>query len=158
MTNGGTNFRGELLLVQSGRGNLPPNVARVNPDSPFNSTVILDNFFGRQFNSLNDVKIHPKSGKIFFTDVTLVDFLAFNSKLICINIELMFFSLLSLFLFPHFSSFRRYGFLNHFRFNPQLPNQVYRFDPDTGALRVVADGFDRCNGIAFSPDGNTAFV
>ena len=70
MTNGATNFRGELLLVNSGRANLPPNVVLVNHKPPFNSTVLLDNFFGRQFNSLNDVKIHPKSGKIFFTDVT----------------------------------------------------------------------------------------
>ncbi|KAI5122872.1 hypothetical protein M0805_003324 [Coniferiporia weirii] len=121
MTNGGTPHRGELMLVTSGRGNLPPSVVRVHPAPPYNVTVLLDNFFGRQFNSLNDVKVHPTSGKIFFTDVT-------------------------------------YGFLNHFRFAPQLPNHVYRLDPDTGALRVVADGFVRPNGIAFSGDGMTAFV
>lgn len=40
----------------------------------------------------------------------------------------------------------------------QLPNQVYRFDPKTSQLRVVADGFDKCNGIAFSPDGSVAYV
>lgn len=39
-----------------------------------------------------------------------------------------------------------------------MPNQVYRFDPDTGNVRVVADGIVRPNGIAFSQDGNTAFV
>ena len=39
-----------------------------------------------------------------------------------------------------------------------MPNQVYRFDPDTGSVRVVADGFDRCNGIIFSPDGQIAYV
>lgn len=32
--------------------------------------VILNNFFGRQFNSLNDVTIHRPTGDIFFTDVT----------------------------------------------------------------------------------------
>ena len=52
----------------------------------------------------------------------------------------------------------RYGFLSHFRPEPLLPHQVYRFDPVTGSVRVVADGFDRCNGIAFSPDGSTAFM
>lgn len=57
-----------------------------------------------------------------------------------------------------FDTMCRYGFLNRFRPPPQLPNQVYRFDPDTGSLRVVADGFDRCNGIAFSVDGKTAFM
>ena len=72
MTNGGTPFQKELLLITSGRGDLPPNLVRVNPYPPYNTTVILDNFFGRQFNSLNDIKIHPTTGKVFFTDVTLV--------------------------------------------------------------------------------------
>lgn len=30
--------------------------------------MILDNFFGRQFNSLNDLSINPKNGEIYFTD------------------------------------------------------------------------------------------
>lgn len=39
-----------------------------------------------------------------------------------------------------------------------MPNQVYRFDPDTAQVRVVADGFNRCNGIAFTQDGKTAYM
>jgi gluconolactonase len=39
-----------------------------------------------------------------------------------------------------------------------MPNQVYRFDQDKGTVRVVADGFDRCNGLAFTGDGKTAYV
>ena len=71
MTNGGTGtYYGSLMLINSGRGVRPPNIALVNPRAPHNTTVILDNYFGRQFNSLNDVKVHPRSGKIFFTDVT----------------------------------------------------------------------------------------
>lgn len=73
MTNGGTGpFKGALLLVNSGRANIPPSLALVDPQNPSNTTVVLDNFFGRQFNSLNDAKIHPGSGKIFFTDVPYV--------------------------------------------------------------------------------------
>ncbi|KAK7050474.1 SGL domain-containing protein [Favolaschia claudopus] len=121
MTNGGTGpFHGNLLLINSGRGPLPPSIAVVNPNPPHNATVLLDNFFGRQFNSLNDIKIHP-SGKIFFTDTI-------------------------------------YGFLNHFRPEPLMPNQVYRLDPETGAVRVVAAEFDKCNGIAFTGDGKTAYI
>ena len=41
---------------------------------------------------------------------------------------------------------------------PQLPNQVYRLDMTTGAVRVVADGFDKCNGIAFDASGKVAYV
>ncbi|KZT06693.1 D-lactonohydrolase-like protein [Laetiporus sulphureus 93-53] len=122
MTNGGTGpFRGSLLLINSGRATMPPNLVLVNAYPPHNATVLLDNYFGRQFNSLNDVRVHPKGKAIFFTDVT-------------------------------------YGWLNHFRPPPLLPNQVYRFDPDTGHVRVVADGFMRCNGLAFSKDGKTVYI
>ncbi|KAK0458886.1 calcium-dependent phosphotriesterase [Desarmillaria tabescens] len=122
MTNGGTGpYKGSLLLITSGRGTRAPSIALVNPREPHNVTVLLDNFFGRQFNSLNDIKVHPSSGKFFFTDVT-------------------------------------YGYLFAFRPAPLMPNQVYRFDPDTGNVRVVADGFVRCNGIAFTGDGRTAYV
>ena len=73
MTNGGTGpFFGRLVFVNSGRGPIPPSLVLVDPANPSNTTVLLDNFFGRQFNSLNDVKIHPKTGKLFFTDSTYV--------------------------------------------------------------------------------------
>ncbi|KAH8808993.1 D-lactonohydrolase-like protein-like protein [Xylogone sp. PMI_703] len=51
-----------------------------------------------------------------------------------------------------------YGYEQDFRRKPQLPNQVYRFDPSTGDIRVVADGFDRPNGICFSPDESTVYI
>lgn len=72
MINGATPLGSNILLVGSGRGDLPPSLALLNPRPPFNSTTILDNMHGRQFNSLNDAKVHPKSGAIFFTDVTYV--------------------------------------------------------------------------------------
>ncbi|TFY80609.1 hypothetical protein EWM64_g3408 [Hericium alpestre] len=122
VANGGTGpFRGNLLFATSGMGSSPPSVALVNPHPPNNVTILLDNYFGRQFNSLNDIKVHPKNGKIFFTDTT-------------------------------------YGFLSHFRPEPLMRNQVYRFDPDTRGVRVVADGYLRPNGIAFSGDGKIAYV
>ena len=37
-------------------------------------------------------------------------------------------------------------------------NQVYRFDPATGGLAVVADDFDRPNGLAFSPDESELYI
>jgi gluconolactonase len=54
--------------------------------------------------------------------------------------------------------FSSYGWMNGFRPEPMLPSQVYRFDPSTGQIRVVADKFVHPNGIAFTPDGATAFV
>lgn len=73
------------------------------------SAVLVNNYFGRQFNSLNDVSVNPRNGHIYFTDTM-------------------------------------YGYWQHFRPEPGLRNQVYRLDPDTGALAVVADGFAAPNG------------
>ncbi|KAG2067575.1 calcium-dependent phosphotriesterase [Suillus decipiens] len=122
MVNGGTGpYKGDLLFVTSGRALLPPSIVRVNPNPPYNDTIILDNFLGRQFNSLNDIKILPGTDIMFFTDPA-------------------------------------YGWLNGFRPEPMLPSQVYRFDPSTGQVRVVADQFVHPNGIAFAPNGETAYI
>jgi len=72
----------------------------------------LNNYFGRQYNSLNDVAINPRNKEIYFTDVT-------------------------------------YGYLQAFRPLPALPNQVYRFNTNTGLVSVVADGFDKSNGRSY---------
>ncbi|KAG9317534.1 calcium-dependent phosphotriesterase [Chiua virens] len=103
------------------RALLPPSLVLANPSPPFNTTVMLDNFYGRQFNSLNDIKILPGSDLVFFTDPT-------------------------------------YGWMLRFRPQPMLPSQVYRFDPSTGHVRVVADQFVHPNGIAFTANGRTAYV
>ncbi|KAK4190586.1 hypothetical protein QBC35DRAFT_490039 [Podospora australis] len=69
--NGGTNYQGQLLFAGEGQGaNIAPAIYLVNPKSPHNATVLLDNFFGRQFNSLNDVAVNPRNGEIYFTDPT----------------------------------------------------------------------------------------
>ena len=51
-----------------------------------------------------------------------------------------------------------YGNEQDFRQRPKLPNQVYRYNPKNGDLRVVADGFGRPNGIAFSPDESIVYI
>ena len=51
-----------------------------------------------------------------------------------------------------------YGYEQGFRPKPQLPSQVYRYDPSSGSLRAVADGFGRPNGIAFSPDQSVVYI
>ncbi|TGO66931.1 hypothetical protein BOTNAR_0051g00100 [Botryotinia narcissicola] len=51
-----------------------------------------------------------------------------------------------------------YGWEQDFRLKPKLPCQVYRFDPITGDIRVVADDFGRPNGIAFSPDESVVYI
>lgn len=51
-----------------------------------------------------------------------------------------------------------YGFEQGIRPKPRLPNQVYRFDPATGGVRAVADGFGRPNGVCFDPGETTCYI
>ena len=51
-----------------------------------------------------------------------------------------------------------YGFLQGFRRQPELGDDVYRYDPASGSLTVAADGFDKPNGLAFSPDERVLYV
>lgn len=51
-----------------------------------------------------------------------------------------------------------YGYLQNFRPAPSGPSQVYRFEPSTGRVSVVADGFGQSNGIEFSPDFKTLYI
>ena len=51
-----------------------------------------------------------------------------------------------------------YGHLQGFRPQPAVGDFVYRHDPATGQTAVVADGFDKPNGIAFSPDERVLYV
>ncbi|KAJ5155326.1 hypothetical protein N7492_008129 [Penicillium capsulatum] len=120
--NGATNYRGQIIFTGEGQGDdKPPSLWVMNPQKPYNTTVLLNNYFGRQFNSLNDVAVHPRSKDVYFTDTI-------------------------------------YGWVQDFRPAPGLQDQVYRFNPDTGAVTVVADGFDHPNGFTFSPDGDYAYV
>ena len=51
-----------------------------------------------------------------------------------------------------------YGHLQGFRPPPVVGDYVYRHDPATGQTTVVADGLDKPNGIAFSPDERILYV
>lgn len=108
--NGGTAYRGKIVFAGEGQGaNVPPALYMLDPNEPYPTTVILNNYFGRQFNSLNDISVNPRNKELYFTDVT-------------------------------------YGYLQDFRPPPGLPNQVYRFNMDTGVITVVADGLNMPNG------------
>jgi gluconolactonase len=51
-----------------------------------------------------------------------------------------------------------YGYLQGFRPKPQIGDHVYRYDPTTDLLTLVGDGFDKPNGLAFSPDERVLYV
>jgi gluconolactonase len=51
-----------------------------------------------------------------------------------------------------------YGYLQGFRARPELPDAVYRYEPGSDELAVVADSLDKPNGLAFSPDESVLYV
>ena len=51
-----------------------------------------------------------------------------------------------------------YGHLQGFRPEPELGDYVYRYEPASGRLSVVADSFDKPNGLAFSPDESVLYI
>jgi gluconolactonase len=51
-----------------------------------------------------------------------------------------------------------YGHLQGFRPAPRIGDRVYRFDPAARDLSVVADSFDKPNGLCFSPDERVLYV
>jgi gluconolactonase len=51
-----------------------------------------------------------------------------------------------------------YGHLQGFRPEPRSGDYLYRFDPAAGQLDVVADEFDKPNGIVLSPDESVLYV
>lgn len=109
-----------LLFCDEGDFEHDSGLVSVDPATN-SSEVILNNFLGRNFSSVNDVRQHPETGDLWFTDAD-------------------------------------YGYFQYFRPAPTIPKQVYRFNPSTGEIVVVADGFDECNGLEFSPDLKTLYV
>ena len=124
--NGACAWQGGLLFCDQGQGkHLPSRLVLVDPARPETAKVILNNYHGRPFSSLNDVIIlagaEGTQDTIWFTDPP-------------------------------------YGHEQGFRPRPSLPPQVYCFEPVTGEVRAVADGFDHPNGICFSPCGTVCYI
>jgi gluconolactonase len=51
-----------------------------------------------------------------------------------------------------------YGFLQKFKDAPLVGDFVYRYDPETNFLSVVADSFNKPNGLAFSPKEDVLYI
>jgi gluconolactonase len=51
-----------------------------------------------------------------------------------------------------------YGHLQGFKCEPLIGDYVYRYDPDSDRLSVIADSFSKPNGLAFSPDERILYI
>ncbi|KUJ17112.1 gluconolactonase precursor [Mollisia scopiformis] len=118
--NGGINYRDGILFCSQGSMTKPSGLYWMSRKAPYSSKLLISDFYGRQFNSVNDVVVHS-DGSIWFTDPI-------------------------------------YGYEQGYRPKPDLPCQVYRFDPKNKSIRAIADGFGRPNGISFSPDEEIVYI
>lgn len=67
MANGGVNYKDGVLFCAQGSLNSPGGLAFMESKPPYKSHLLLSSFYGRDFNSVNDVVIHS-DGSIWFTD------------------------------------------------------------------------------------------
>lgn len=67
--NGACFWEGRVLFCGQGSSDVPSTLTAMDPSTGV-CEVTLDNFYGRQFNSLNDVVVHYDTGDIWFTDPT----------------------------------------------------------------------------------------
>ncbi|BEI87265.1 hypothetical protein CcaverHIS002_0706110 [Cutaneotrichosporon cavernicola] len=140
--NGACPYGDYLLFCDQGAGRgVPSALTLVDPSNPADVRPILNNFHGRAFNSLNDVIVLPPRS----TEDLPGSGEAESSRLPARGSTVWF-------------TDPTYGHEQGFRHTPELPSQVYVFNPETGDIRAVADGFDHPNGICFSPDGKTCYV
>jgi sugar lactone lactonase YvrE len=69
MTNGGTPYQNQLLLANDGRTETyAPSLALVDRSNTTRVMPLLNNVAGKQFGSMNDVKVNTRTGSIYFTD------------------------------------------------------------------------------------------
>ncbi|KAF4439258.1 hypothetical protein F53441_12639 [Fusarium austroafricanum] len=67
MANGGVNYKGGVLFCSQGSLDTPGGLVFVEPTPPYRCATLITSFYGRDFNSLNDVVVHS-DGSIWFTD------------------------------------------------------------------------------------------
>lgn len=67
MANGGVNYKDGMLICGQGSMNEPSGLYFMSSQFPYTTTLIKSDFYGRPFNSVNDVVVHS-DGSIWFTD------------------------------------------------------------------------------------------
>ena len=67
MANGGVNYMNGVLFCAQGDMRTPSGLVFMESSPPYRSSLLLTSFYGRPFNSVNDVVVH-RDGSVWFTD------------------------------------------------------------------------------------------
>ncbi|OKL58147.1 hypothetical protein UA08_06447 [Talaromyces atroroseus] len=67
MGNGGVNYKDGILFCGQGYYDKPSGLYEMSATAPYNVRLLISDFYGRDFNSVNDVIVH-EDGSIWFTD------------------------------------------------------------------------------------------
>lgn len=65
--NGGINYKHGILFCAQGDKETPSGLSFMEAEPPYQSSLLLTSFYGRNFNSVNDVVVHS-DGSVWFTD------------------------------------------------------------------------------------------
>ncbi|KAK9712360.1 hypothetical protein K7432_007213 [Basidiobolus ranarum] len=67
LANGGTFHDGKAIFVSQGEGSIGGAIYSIDPVT-YEAKLLLNNYFGLKFNSLNDIVVSRKDGSFWFTD------------------------------------------------------------------------------------------
>jgi hypothetical protein len=159
MTNGGTGpYKGKIIFMNQGRGSLPANMALVDPKDPSN-TVRVPAF--AITSSLTCLSIDRDIGQLLWTPVHLLKRCQSPSiwRDILHRCSLWILSMYAPSLLSRASpSPSLIPNPPAFKPEPQIAIQVYRFNPQTGAVRIATDLINKPNGLTFSHDYKSAYM
>lgn len=111
-------------------------------------TPLVNNYYGYWFNTCDDLAV-AENGDVWFTDN-------------CESLHTWPVQQVRVFYFP-LSLIQVTGYSHTIKGlttlpKPQLEPAVYRFSPSTGLTQILDDSFAQPNGLAFAPDGKTAYI
>ncbi|KAL7412308.1 hypothetical protein BDY24DRAFT_392502 [Mrakia frigida] len=138
--NGAIRFGDKILFCSQGVGEDQPGGLATLDVATGEVKYLLNNFYGRRFNSPNDVAILPPPS---WVDSSLTTASTESHATLGTTI---------------FFTDPTYAYQQHFKPAPELPNQVWAFNAATGDVRAVADGFDMPNGICFNLEGTICYI
>ncbi|KAK1140161.1 hypothetical protein N8T08_010638 [Aspergillus melleus] len=161
MANGGVNASpnddNTVLICGQGYLDSPSGIYSLSLTEPYESKLLVGSFYGRPFNSVNDVVVHS-DGSVWFTDPTYGFEQGYRERPRLPSQVYRWCPPSSLSSSSFSSSSSSSGSTVVGEVAAGLRDRKIEVGKEEGSIRAMADGFGKPNGICFSPDEKTLYV